>query len=130
LKQEKVAAISDVMGRIAMKPDDPFEIDTKPHGHGDIHTLLCSSGMAESWRTRGEIIVEVVTTYWVTIVIRASSGKEFIVFLQDTNPLAFTAAVSALGVSADHCLEVFLVLFENRLCAGGYAMLVLHYFSD
>jgi len=24
-------------------------IDTKPHGHGDIHTLLFMSGLAEKW---------------------------------------------------------------------------------
>jgi UDP-sugar pyrophosphorylase len=39
-------------------------------------------------------------------LVSGFAGKEFIVFLQDTNPLTFTAAVSALGVSADKSLEV------------------------
>lgn len=28
-------------------------IDTKPHGHGDIHTLLFISGLAQKWKEEG-----------------------------------------------------------------------------
>jgi len=31
-----------------------FKIDTKPHGHGDIHNLLFDSGVAVKWRDMGK----------------------------------------------------------------------------
>jgi UDP-sugar pyrophosphorylase len=39
VKQENVPALLDNSGNIALA-DDKFKIITKPHGHGDIHTLL------------------------------------------------------------------------------------------
>ena len=39
VKQEKVPAMIDVEARFALAKDS-LEIETKPHGHGDIHTLL------------------------------------------------------------------------------------------
>jgi len=39
VKQENVPALLDNDGRIALAEDE-FKIITKPHGHGDIHTLL------------------------------------------------------------------------------------------
>eukprot|EP00658_Telonema_sp_P-2_P052152 TRINITY_DN40335_c0_g1_i1.p1 TRINITY_DN40335_c0_g1~~TRINITY_DN40335_c0_g1_i1.p1 ORF type:complete len:271 (-),score=72.85 TRINITY_DN40335_c0_g1_i1:40-852(-) len=38
LKQDKVPSISDNQGRIAMA--DEYRIQTKPHGHGDVHSCL------------------------------------------------------------------------------------------
>lgn len=39
VKQENVPALIDNEGQIAID-DSSFKIITKPHGHGDIHTLL------------------------------------------------------------------------------------------
>jgi UDP-sugar pyrophosphorylase len=47
LKQEKVAAMINNDGKISMK--NTYEIDTKPHGHGDVHFLMHSSGTARKW---------------------------------------------------------------------------------
>lgn len=60
-------------------------MQTKPHGHGDVHTLLASSGLARRW---------------------ADEGRKYVVFFQDTNALCFTATTSALGVSVRERFEV------------------------
>jgi UDP-sugar pyrophosphorylase len=36
--QDKVPALSDSMGRMVTK--GPWKLETKPHGHGDVHHLL------------------------------------------------------------------------------------------
>lgn len=51
LKQEKVAALLDNDAHIAKL--SPYELDTKPHGHGDVHTLLYSSGLSTKWAAEG-----------------------------------------------------------------------------
>ncbi|CAN0466512.1 unnamed protein product, partial [Ectocarpus sp. 8 AP-2014] len=53
MKQEKVAAIQDSTAALALDPDDPFTILTKPHGHGDVHALMHSSGTAKRWKDTG-----------------------------------------------------------------------------
>lgn len=55
-----------------------MKIITKPHGHGDVHNLLYDSGIAQKW---------------------LDMGKEWIVFIQDTNALACKAIPSVLAVS-------------------------------
>jgi len=55
-----------------------MKIITKPHGHGDVHNLLFNSGIAKKW---------------------LYMGKEWIVFIQDTNALACKAIPSVLAVS-------------------------------
>lgn len=42
-------ALEDDCGRIAMRADDCYQMQTKPHGHGDVHSLLHSSGVAKRW---------------------------------------------------------------------------------
>jgi len=83
MKQEKVPAIIDNEGRFAL--DDEGMIDTKPHGHGDVHSLLHSKGVLGEWNSR---------------------GLEWIVFFQDTNGLVFRSIIAALGVSAQHGFDV------------------------
>lgn len=85
LKQEKVAALTDNDAHVAMVEGDPYAIDTKPHGHGDVHTLLASSGLAAKW---------------------AAEGRRYVVFFQDTNALCFTVTIAALGVSEELGFEV------------------------
>lgn len=74
-----VPALIDNNATIAMK-SDPYSIQAKPHGHGDIHALLHSHGVAKSW---------------------CEMGLEWMIFCQDTNGLAFHTLPLALGVSKD-----------------------------
>lgn len=85
MKQEKVAALIDNDAHIAKDDSDPYAIVTKPHGHGDVHTLLHSTGIAEQW---------------------VSEGRKHMIFFQDTNSLAFSVTSAALGVSASREFEV------------------------
>lgn len=122
IKQVKVPAMLCNEARFAVEDDDPFIIQTKPHGmihflftihfwpfsklfvlldclsfvfiyyflvscwisllfplgHGDVHTLLHSSGLAKTW---------------------LEEGRKYVFFFQDTNALAFRAFLSLLGKS-------------------------------
>jgi UDP-sugar pyrophosphorylase len=53
LKQEKVACLADNEARLSLAPGDPFTLETKPHGHGDVHALLHASGTARAWHKAG-----------------------------------------------------------------------------
>ena len=75
IKQENVPAMIDNSARLALKDG---KVETKPHGHGDIHNLLFDSGVAKKW---------------------LKMGKEWMIFIQDTNALALKALPSVLGVS-------------------------------
>ncbi|KAJ0026401.1 hypothetical protein Pint_08084 [Pistacia integerrima] len=79
LKQEKVACLDDNDARIALDPKNKYRIQTKPHGHGDVHSLLYSSGLLKTWH---------------------DTGVRWVLFFQDTNGLLFKAIPAALGVSA------------------------------
>ncbi|KAA3485012.1 UDP-sugar pyrophosphorylase-like [Gossypium australe] len=43
--QEKVACLDDSDARLTLDPPNKYKIQTKPHGHGDVHSLLYSSGL-------------------------------------------------------------------------------------
>ncbi|GJU45735.1 UDP-sugar pyrophosphorylase [Tanacetum coccineum] len=79
LKQEKVACLADNDARLALDPNNKYKIQTKPHGHGDVHALLYSSGLLKEW---------------------IDAGLRWVLFFQDTNGLLFKGIPSALGVSA------------------------------
>ncbi|XP_058189754.1 UDP-sugar pyrophosphorylase isoform X2 [Rhododendron vialii] len=79
LKQEKVACLDGNDARLAVDPHNKYVIQTKPHGHGDVHSLLYSSGLLNLWR---------------------QAGLRWVLFFQDTNGLLFKAIPAALGVSA------------------------------
>ena len=74
-----VPALYDNDAHIALDSDDPYDIQMKPHGHGDIHALLHSNGVAKAWK---------------------SQGMKWTVFFQDTNGLAFHTLALSLGVSS------------------------------
>ena len=78
VKQENVPALLDNDGNMALAEHGEFKVITKPHGHGDIHTLLYQRGVAKKW---------------------LSQGKEWMLFFQDTNALALHTLPSVLGVS-------------------------------
>ncbi|KAL5737397.1 hypothetical protein ACOSP7_030158 [Xanthoceras sorbifolium] len=79
LKQEKVACLDDNDARLALDPKNKYIIQTKPHGHGDVHSLLYSSGLLNIWH---------------------DAGLKWVLFFQDTNGLLFKAIPASLGVSA------------------------------
>mmetsp|Transcript_66535 Transcript_66535/g.138695 ORF Transcript_66535/g.138695 Transcript_66535/m.138695 type:complete len:666 (-) Transcript_66535:380-2377(-) len=76
MKQNKVPALIDSTGRMAVEGG---VIQTKPHGHGDVHTLMLQSGVMDKW---------------------SKGGVKWVVFFQDTNGIIFRALPSVLGVSA------------------------------
>ncbi|XP_042965764.1 UDP-sugar pyrophosphorylase-like isoform X1 [Carya illinoinensis] len=79
LKQEKVACLDDNDARLAVEPRNKYRIQTKPHGHGDVHALLFSSGLLKIWH---------------------DAGLRWVLFFQDTNGLLFKAIPASLGVSS------------------------------
>ncbi|KAJ9166713.1 hypothetical protein P3X46_021420 [Hevea brasiliensis] len=79
LKQEKVACLEDNDARLALDPQNKYRIQTKPHGHGDVHSLLYSGGLLNTWK---------------------DAGLRWVLFFQDTNGLLFKAIPASLGVSA------------------------------
>ncbi|MBA0667862.1 hypothetical protein Goklo_000879 [Gossypium klotzschianum] len=85
LKQEKVACLDDNDARLALDPHNKYQIQTKPHGHGDVHSLLYSSGLLKVW---------------------LYAGLRWVLFFQDTNGLLFKAIPASLGVSATKQYQV------------------------
>uniref|UniRef100_A0A061SAF4 UTP-monosaccharide-1-phosphate uridylyltransferase n=1 Tax=Tetraselmis sp. GSL018 TaxID=582737 RepID=A0A061SAF4_9CHLO len=81
MKQEKVPCLADNMASLATEANDPSRVQTKPHGHGDVHALLHSTGLARKWQLE---------------------GRRWICFFQDTNALAFRGLLPALGVSKEY----------------------------
>lgn len=76
----QVACLSDADAHLALDPQDSYVVQTKPHGHGDVHSLLHASGLLAAWHT---------------------SGVQWVAFFQDTNGLVFRALPAALG---EQCL--------------------------
>mmetsp|Transcript_33534 Transcript_33534/g.38513 ORF Transcript_33534/g.38513 Transcript_33534/m.38513 type:complete len:135 (+) Transcript_33534:412-816(+) len=84
VKQEKVPALLDNDATFSLVPGK-LEIETKPHGHGDVHTLLHQHNVIQKW---------------------AQLNKKWVVFFQDTNALVFKAIPSALGISTQRDFDV------------------------
>ena len=85
MKQGKVAALLNNEAHLALDEKDKYKINAKPHGHGDVHALMHSSGTAEAWQAQ---------------------GLKWVFFFQDTNGLAMMSLASMIGVSVAHELEV------------------------
>ena len=103
LRQELVPALSDMKASLAL--EKKYELLLKPHGHGDIHTLLHISGTAKKL---------------------AQSGVRYLLFIQDTNGQVFNAALAAIGVSEQRGYD-FNSIAVNRIpgeAVGGIARLV------
>lgn len=86
VKQEKVPAFIDNDARlVAEREGDVLGILAKPHGHGDIHTLLNQYQLPRRW---------------------VDEGKKWLVFFQDTNILVSYALAVLLGASEKHSLAM------------------------
>eukprot|EP00004_Rigifila_ramosa_P010991 TRINITY_DN2317_c0_g1_i1.p1 TRINITY_DN2317_c0_g1~~TRINITY_DN2317_c0_g1_i1.p1 ORF type:complete len:628 (+),score=138.33 TRINITY_DN2317_c0_g1_i1:1800-3683(+) len=105
VKQEKVPSMVDNDAHFVLESDDLYALDTKPHGHGDVHSLLFLENVVQRW---------------------AALKKTHIVFFQDTNAAAFRAIPAALGVSVKRGFAVNSVAVPRRAgeAAGGIARLV------
>jgi UDP-sugar pyrophosphorylase len=102
LNQELVPALSDIEAHLSI--DEKYRLNLKPHGHGDIHTLLHTSGTAKKF---------------------AAAGIRHLLFIQDTNGQVFNAALAALGVSEIRGYD-FNSIAVNRIpgeAVGGIARL-------
>jgi UDP-sugar pyrophosphorylase len=87
--QTKVPALKDGNAGLALDESDRWSVQTKPHGHGDVHHLLVREGIIEKW---------------------VEQGKTHVVFLQDTNALVINSVVPALGVCISKGLHM------NSIC--------------
>lgn len=87
IKQDKVPALADRSASLAMK--GPYEIETKPHGHGDVHHLLYREALLDEWQ---------------------AAGVRWLFFFQDTNALVTNSLLPALGVSRRRDLDM------NSIC--------------
>ena len=76
--QDKVPALNNNNAALALKDDDRWTVQTKPHGHGDVHHLLYREGLVDQWE---------------------KEGRTHVVFLQDTNELVINSVIPVLGVS-------------------------------
>ena len=53
VKQHGVAALRDASGAIALADGSRYRVATKPHGHGDVHAIIHSSGLGRRWEREG-----------------------------------------------------------------------------
>ncbi|MBF0489506.1 MAG: UTP--glucose-1-phosphate uridylyltransferase [Candidatus Omnitrophica bacterium] len=78
LKQGMVPAVVDNDGTFVLDEADPFKLQVKPHGHGDIHMLIKQVGLDELW---------------------LKQGRTYTFFFQDTNGVVFNAVLAGLANS-------------------------------
>ena len=76
MRRAQVACLADSEAHLALDKDDAFALQTKPHGHGDVHALLHSSGLLKRW---------------------VAAGVKWVAFFQDTNGLVFRGLPAAIG---------------------------------
>lgn len=95
-----VPALNSNQAQFAMS--SAYAIECKPHGHGDVHTLMHTSGTAARW---------------------LANGIKHVVFFQDTNGLAFHTLPAVLGVSVEQGLVVNTVTIQ-RIAAQAMGAIV------
>ena len=105
LKQEKVACLMDNSAHLALCPDAPSQLLlTKPHGHGDVHSLLHASGLLRTWM---------------------DAGLKWVCLFQDTNASIFNTVPLALSVSDERAFDVNSIAVPRKAkeAIGGIARL-------
>eukprot|EP00668_Euglena_longa_P024158 GGOE01030186.1.p1 GENE.GGOE01030186.1~~GGOE01030186.1.p1 ORF type:complete len:361 (+),score=46.46 GGOE01030186.1:81-1085(+) len=93
VKQETVPALCNNSAHFVCDDTNLYRLQTKPQGHGVVHTLLHKSGLAALW---------------------LSTGKKWIAFIQDTNGPNFRCLLPTLGVSASRNLAANSVATKYR----------------
>lgn len=76
VRQGRVPCLADPGGHLALETADPYALEVKPHGHGDVHALLHQHGLARQW---------------------AADGFKWVAFFQDTNAMVFRGLLPTLG---------------------------------
>lgn len=104
MKQEKVPALINSEAHFVQKAGT-LELETKPHGHGDIHTLIYHTGNSKKW---------------------VEAGKKWVCFFQDTNPLIFRSFPSLLGVSKKNNLELNFIGVPRKVGEAADVFVILH----
>eukprot|EP00070_Physeter_catodon_P038076 XP_028344970.1 UDP-sugar pyrophosphorylase-like [Physeter catodon] len=117
VKQGKVPALIDDAAHLATErvhdreqqagdagSGTTLKLLVKPHGHGDVHTLLHQHHLVSKWKQQ---------------------GIRWIVFFQDTNVLAFRAIPVALGVSAAHQFALNTIAVPRRASEAMGALCLL-----
>jgi UDP-sugar pyrophosphorylase len=101
-----VPALCDNRGKFVLTPGDPSQLVVKPHGHGDVHKLLYTHGVARRWHDE--------------------LGIAWLVLFQDTNGLAFHTLPLMLGVSTkmNLIMNSLAVPRKAKQAIGGIARLV------
>jgi len=92
LKQNKIPALLDNDCHMALELNKLL-IETKPHGHGDIHYLLFKSGKAKQWK---------------------KEGKKYMVQFMDTNALAFNCIPASIGASVKFDYDLNSIVVPRR----------------
>ena len=80
LNQQKVPALINNEAHFSLI-NGKLQLETKPHGHGDVHTLLHMSGTAKKW---------------------LKEGRKWLVVFQDTNPFSLRSFPLLLGISSSN----------------------------
>ncbi|KAH1096806.1 hypothetical protein J1N35_013727 [Gossypium stocksii] len=75
-KQEKVTCLDDNDARLTLDPPNKYKIQIKPHGHGDVHSLLYSSGLLNA--IPASLRVSVPKEYHANSLIVPRKAKEAI----------------------------------------------------
>jgi len=97
-----VPALSDSNAKLVVKDK---RLVMKPHGHGDIHSLLYTHGITKLWEKQ---------------------GIKYMVLFQDTNGLAFHSLPLMLGVSETNgfIMNSLAIPRKAKQAIGGIAKLV------
>ena len=101
-----MACLEDTEARLSLENSNPFALQTKPHGHGDVHALLHESGLAKKWK---------------------AAGVQWVCFFQDTNGLVFRGLPAALGKLQQALMQLldsfFLLMHEGFSVSSMQALL-------
>ena len=92
VKQSKLPAILDNECHLALQKNR-FLLETKPHGHGDVHFLLYQSGKVKKW---------------------IEEGKKYMVQFMDTNVLAFNCIPASIGASIKYGFDINSIVVPRR----------------
>lgn len=107
--QDKVPALNNNNAALALKDDDRWTVQTKPHGHGDVHHLLYREGLVDQWE---------------------KEGRTHVVFLQDTNELVINSVIPVLGVSISKGFDMNSICIPRLAGEAAGAIARLEHKSD
>eukprot|EP00536_Pseudo-nitzschia_multiseries_P005156 jgi/Psemu1/318586/estExt_fgenesh1_pm.C_930029 len=107
--QDKVPALKNNNAALALDDDDRWTVQTKPHGHGDVHHLLYREGLVDQWE---------------------KEGRTHVVFLQDTNELVINSVIPVLGVSISKGFDMNSICIPRLAGEAAGAIARLEHKSD